>query len=98
MAITKCDATRKEKIRMRTIVGWQLTGFALIVASSGCSRNAPPPGPPLAPAHPVHGRVIFLDQSPLRGGIVYFTPTETEVDGLIRYEAAGLVDANGRYK
>jgi hypothetical protein len=27
-----------------------------------------------------------------------FTPTEPEADGLIRYEAAGLVDGSGRYQ
>jgi hypothetical protein len=83
---------------MRPLFHWQLAGFALIVVSGGCSSNAAPPGPALAPAHSIHGRVIFPDQSPLRGGVVYFTPTETDVDGLIRYETAGLVDANGRYK
>jgi hypothetical protein len=69
-----------------------------MVGLSGCRGNAPPPGPPLAAAHPVRGKVVFSDQTPLRGGIVYFTPMETEVDGLIRYEAAGLVDASGRFK
>jgi hypothetical protein len=71
----------------------------LLVASFGCSGNSPPSGPPLATAHPVQGRIVFSDQSPLRGGVIFFTPVDIEVeDGRIRYEAASLVDANGRYK
>jgi hypothetical protein len=69
--------------------------FALL---SGCGGNSPPAGPPLAEAHPVHGRITFPDQAPLKGGVVYFTPTEIDADGRIRYEAAGLVDANGKYQ
>jgi hypothetical protein len=77
---------------------WLFTGLALTIVLTGCGGNAPPQGPPLATAHPVHGRITFLDRTPLKGGVIYFTPTEIDVDGLIRYEAAGLVDANGSYR
>jgi hypothetical protein len=69
-----------------------------MAAITGCGANQPPSGPPLAQAYPVQGRVIFANQAPLRGGVIYFTPSEVNVDGLIRYEAAGLVDGQGRYK
>lgn len=75
-----------------------LTGLAVTATLTGCGENAPPAGPPLAAVYPVHGRIAFPDQTPLRGGVVYFTPTEINVDGRVRYEAAGLVDANGKYK
>jgi hypothetical protein len=72
--------------------------FAAILILSGCGENGPPPGPPLATVYPVHGKITFSDQTPLKGGVIFFTPTEINVDGRVRYEAAGLVDANGRYK
>ena len=75
-----------------------LTALTVTTALPGCWENSRPAGPPLAQAYPVHGRITFADQTPLRGGVVYFTPTEVNEDGLIRYEAASLVDAQGRYK
>lgn len=74
-----------------------LAGLALSAALTGCGEHVAPPGPPLATAYPVHGKITLSNQSPLRGGVIYFTPTETEGDGRIRCEAASLVDANGRY-
>jgi predicted small lipoprotein YifL len=74
-----------------------LIGLTLAVALTGCGENGPPAGPPLAAAHPVHGRITFSDQTPLKGGVIYFAPTEIDADGRVRYEAAGLVDANGKY-
>ena len=72
-----------------------LTGLAF-AALCGCSSEAP--GPPLAEPHPVHGRITFADKTPLKGGMIYFTPTEITANGLIRYEAAGLVDLKGNYE
>jgi hypothetical protein len=48
--------------------------------------------------HPVHGKIYFSDKTPLRGGVVYFTPVEIEAGRQIRYEAASLVDIQGNYK
>src|SRR5439155_1406062 len=73
-----------------------LTGLTLAVALIGCGENRPPAGPPLAVAHPVHGRIAFSDQTPLKGGIVYFTPTEMNLAGRFHYEAVGLVDSRGK--
>jgi len=64
---------------------------------AGCGRK-PPPGPDLAPVHPVHGRITLPSKTPLRGGIIWFSPTEVNVGGKVRYEGAGLVDAQGNYK
>ena len=72
-----------------------LTGLAF-AALCGCSSEAP--GPPLAEPQPVHGRITFADKTPLKGGMIYFTPTEITANGLIRYEAAGLVDLKGNYE
>lgn len=74
-----------------------LPGLTLAIATTGCGENGPPSGPPLAAAHPVHGKITLADQTPLKGGVVYFTPSAIQADGRIRYEAAGLVDANGKY-
>jgi hypothetical protein len=77
-------------------VGLLLAGLACIAASLGCSGSAP--GPALAAPHPVQGQITFPDNTPLKGGIVYFSPTELKDRGLMRYETAGLIDAQGRYK
>jgi hypothetical protein len=74
-----------------------LSALALSTAVTGCGHK-PPPGPDLAAVHPVHGRVTLPNKTPLRGGIVYFSPTEVSVGGKVRYEGAGLVDAQGNYK
>src|SRR5690242_16380991 len=75
-----------------------LAGLTVSAILTGCGEHVAPTGPALATAYPVHGRITLSDQSTLRGGVIYFSPTETEVDGRIRYEVASLVDANGRYK
>jgi hypothetical protein len=53
---------------------------------------------PLATPQPVHGTIKFANGTPLRGGIIYFSPVEVEVGGQFRYEAAALIDAAGNYK
>jgi hypothetical protein len=71
-------------------------GLVALYAVSGCGGE--PPRAQLATPAPVHGKVFFPDKSPLRGGVIYFSPLEvTGSDGL-RYEAAGLVDEKGNYK
>ena len=65
---------------------------------AGCNSHQPPAGPDLAPVHPVHGRITLADKSPLRGGIIWFSPMEATVGSKVRYEGAGLVDAKGNYK
>jgi hypothetical protein len=76
-----------------------LLGAALTVAAVlvGCEKG-PPAGPPLATPHPVHGKITFPDKTPLKGGVITFTPVEIHVGSRLRYEAAGLVDASGNYK
>ncbi len=72
-----------------------LTSLAATAMLLGCAREAP--GPSLADAYPVRGRITFADKTPLKGGVIYFTPTEIKAQGLIRYEAASLIDADGKY-
>jgi hypothetical protein len=74
-----------------------LAGLALTAAVAGCEKG-PPAGAPLAEAYPVSGTIVFPNKTPLRGGIIFFTPTEVKAGGKIRYEGAGLVDARGQYK
>jgi hypothetical protein len=52
----------------------------------------------MAQPYPVSGAILFPGNKPLRGGIITFTPIEIKVGGKIRYEGAGQVDAQGRYK
>jgi hypothetical protein len=52
----------------------------------------------MAQPYPVHGTIKFKDGSPLKGGVVYFTPTEAKVGKKVRYEVSGLVDAQGHFK
>jgi hypothetical protein len=78
----------------RRLIPW-LAGLAL--AAAGCAKG-PPAGAPLAQPYPVSGTVAFPGNQPLRGGIVTFTPAEIKAGGKIRYEGAGQVDAQGRYK
>ena len=63
---------------------------------SGCSRTAMAP---MALPHHVHGRVVFSDRTPLKGGVIAFVPKETRAEGgLVRYECENLVDRQGTYK
>jgi hypothetical protein len=73
-----------------------LTGLALAVVS-GCEKG-PPSGPNLATPFTVHGTITLRGKTPLKGGIVYFSPKELTEGGKLRYEGAGLVDANGKYQ
>jgi hypothetical protein len=52
----------------------------------------------VAKSFPVSGTVTFPDGTKLVGGIVVFSPVEMETHGKMRYEGAGLVDDQGRYK
>ncbi|HZV03564.1 MAG TPA: hypothetical protein VE999_00605 [Gemmataceae bacterium] len=75
-----------------------LTGLVLGPALTiGCQKG-PPPGPNLATPYPVQGQIKFPNGTPLRGGVVYFTPTEIKAGRKVRYEGACLVDAQGKYK
>jgi hypothetical protein len=73
-----------------------VAGLAL-AAAAGCSKG-PPAGAALAQPYPVSGTVLLPGKQPLRGGTIYFTPTEIKAGRKIRYEGAGQVDAQGRYK
>lgn len=44
------------------------------------------------------GKITFPNDSPLRGGIVTFTPVEVQAGSELRYEGAALVDARGPYR
>jgi hypothetical protein len=77
-------------------VGLLLTGLACTGALLGCSGSAP--GPALAEPHPVQGKITFTDNTALKGGIIFFSPTEIKDHGQMRYETAGLIDAQGRYR
>lgn len=74
-----------------------VAALALAVGVAGCGDNKPPPGAPIAKTYPVHGQVTLPDKSPLRGGIVYFTPVEVKAGSKLRYEGAGQVDAKGQF-
>jgi hypothetical protein len=63
----------------------------------GCGKGVPA-GPTLSPAHLVHGKITFPDKTPLKGGVIYFTPLDIHGSGGLRYEAAALIDAGGNYK
>jgi hypothetical protein len=72
--------------------------MVLLYGVAGCGENGPPPGPPLADPQHVHGKIKFKDGTPLKGGVVYFTPTEYQSGKKVRYEVSGLVDTQGHYK
>jgi hypothetical protein len=64
---------------------------------TGCEKG-PPPGPPLAKPALVSGHIKLRDGSLLKGGVVTFVPVEIEAGSELRYQGAGLVDAQGAYK
>ena len=72
--------------------------LTVAMSLTGCGENGPPPGPPLAKPFVTTGQIKLADGSPLKGGIITFTPMEVEAGSLIRYEGAGLVDAQGKFK
>lgn len=74
-----------------------LTGLLFSSLLAGCEKG-PPPGPPMATPYLVQGQVAFPNGTPLRGGVVYFTPTEVKVGSKVRYEGACLVDDKGMFK
>jgi hypothetical protein len=75
-----------------------LTGLVLGPAlTTGCGKG-PPAGPNLATPYRVQGQIQFANGTPLRGGIIYFTPLETKAGRKVRYEGAGLIDRQGKYK
>ena len=79
----------------RFFQGWLALSSATILLT-GCSRT--PPGAPMADPTPVHGKITFPDKTPLKGGVIFFTPTNPQFgDGSLRYECADLVDAHGNY-
>jgi hypothetical protein len=45
----------------------------------------------------VHGTITFPGKMPLKGGIIYFTPTDVKVGSKVRFPGSGLVDAKGGY-
>jgi hypothetical protein len=74
-------------------------GVAIVVAAvslCGCGKSTSKAE--LAPPQAVHGKISFADNTPLRGGVIYFHPLEVNDGGLFRFEASGLVDAKGQYK
>jgi len=75
---------------------WVMMSAGLCMGLAGCGHHAPK-GPNLAEVHPVRGHITFADKSPLKGGVIYFSPVETTTHGKIRYEAASLIDRDGNY-
>jgi hypothetical protein len=73
-----------------------LAGLVLL-AAAGCTKG-PPPGANYADDYPVHGKVVFPGGTPLRGGVIYFSPVEIKAGRKVRWEGSGLVDGNGEYK
>ena len=69
----------------------------LTFAAAGCTHG-PPAGPNLAKPYPVQGTITFPSGTPLKGGMIYFVPTEAKTGGKIRYEATSMVDAKGHYQ
>jgi len=72
--------------------------LALAVLAPGCGENGPPRGPNVATIYPTTGVVKFADGTPVRGGVVTFIPLQVEDGSKIRFEGAGLIDANGRFE
>ena len=81
---------------MRQFLQSWLALLSATILLTGCSRT--PPGTPMADQAPVHGKITFPDKTALKGGMIFFTPTNAHAeDGSLRYECADLVDANGNY-
>ena len=74
-----------------------LTGLILGSALAGCGKG-PPPGPSIATPYRVQGQIKFPNGTPLRGGVIYFTPVEVKTGGKVRFEGGGPVDSQGRFK
>jgi hypothetical protein len=72
--------------------------LGLALFSPGCGENGPPRGPNVATIYPTTGIVKFADGTPVRGGLVTFIPLQVEDGSKIRFEGAGLIDANGRFE
>lgn len=70
-------------------------GPALI---TGCGTGKPPAGPNTATPYHVTGQIKFANGAALRGGVIYFTPLEIKAGGKVRFEGAGLVDKQGKFK
>ncbi len=71
-------------------------GLALTAVLAGCGHGSPQV--PIAAPCAVRGRITFAGNTPLRGGMVVFTPVEVKAGGKVRYEGTGLVDAQGQYQ
>lgn len=69
----------------------------LVLATTAGCKKGPPPGADYAQDYPVHGKVVFAGGTPLRGGVIYFTPVEIKAGGKVRWEGSSLVDAKGGY-
>ncbi len=70
---------------------------AIGLGAAGCKMSAK--GANIADPVPVSGKVVFSDKTPLRGGIVIFHPVErVDETGALRYDPAGVVDAQGNFK
>jgi hypothetical protein len=81
---------------MRQCLRGGLAGISLAIALTGCNSHAT--GPKMAQQAAVHGKISFQDKTPLKGGMIMFTPQEIEVgDGSLRYECGDVVDAKGNY-
>jgi hypothetical protein len=81
---------------MREVLGGRFALLSVAILLGGCSRT--PPGAPMADQVPVKGTITFPDKTPLKGGMIFFTPTDAQTgDGTLRFECADLVDANGHY-
>ena len=82
---------------MRRWTIFVFAGLALGSILTGCNKANQ--RAPYAEPHPVHGSVTFSNKTPLKGGMITFTPKDSKsgVGGQI-YEVAGLVDAKGNYE
>jgi hypothetical protein len=85
------EIVAKYAMRLAAVLGLSVVLF-------GCGENSPPPGAPLAKPYLTTGQIRLADGSPLKGGIINFTPVEIEVGSQVRYEGSGLVDAQGKFK
>lgn len=77
---------------------WIYLLAGLILTSVGGCEKGPPPGANYADDYPVHGKIVFPGGTPLKGGVIYFTPLEVKDGRKVRWEGSCLVDGNGEYK